>query len=196
MDVPTKNSGDLDEFYIQALLLSKVVTRLLKKQGDIDLYKKPAIAKHPITEFAGRMRVTGVTKFEYKTYISVVNFYLTDQDKDKNKALGAIIIYICENYIVDLLKKLGYPVVDEDDEDALEDAIGTFCNLIAGNFKAGLTQLGYKELAMSHFLAYQNDILNGIAYDKTQTELYELTFTIKGEKWIVIDYTMGPIPQV
>ena len=76
----------------------------------------------------------------------------------------------------------------------LEDACGTFCNLIAGNFKSGLTQLGYVELIMSHFSGFQNEILNGVEFHPSQKQMYEINYEIEGEKRIVTELCMGPVP--
>ena len=124
-----------------------------------------------------------------------INFYENEEKLENNKALGAIVLYIPEFHVVKLLNSLGYPVYDENDEVSLEDACGAFCNLIAGNFKSGLTQLGYKELAMSHFSSYQNDVINGVPFSPDQKHCYAIGFVIKGEKKMMIDLTMGRVPQ-
>ena len=192
-----ENKKDPDDLYVQALLLAKVVERVLKHRADIELSSAPKVELKPITEFIKRMRISGLTKFDERTYISTVNFYKNEKDGEQKKAIGAIIIYLPEMYVFKLLNELQYPaVIDEDDQAALLDACGTFCTIVAGNFKSGLTQLGYQELVMSHFSNYQNDVLNGVEYDPTQKELYEINFEIKGVKRIVADLTMGPILKV
>lgn len=196
MTMDTSDFKEKDEFYIQALLLAEVVKRILEKQADIILKEKPALTKKPITEFCKRMRISSVGKFDGKTYISTINFYETEEDLQGHTALGALILYIKEDYVFPLFQKLNYPDIDETDEEAIEDACGTFCNLVAGNFKSGLTQLGYKELFMSHFSSYQNDILNGVEYHPDEKELYEVSIRIRDEVCIILDLTMGPIPKI
>ncbi len=191
---PSDVDKTIDEFYIQALMLSKVVMRLLKKKAHITLTRKPALIIKPVTEFMQRLRVSGITKFEGKTYLSTINFYEKEEDIENHQAMGALIVYIGEEYIVELLKKMDYPDVDEDEEEALEDACGTFCNLIAGNFKSGLTQLGYIELVMSHFSGFQNEVLNGVEFHPAQKQMYEIDYEIEGEKRIVTELCMGPVP--
>lgn len=195
MPQPKDKDQAFDPFYVQALLAAEVVRRILKRKGELELSNHPTFVLKPITEFSGRMRVTGLAKFEEKTFIGTVNFYLSVEDLAAHHTVGALILYIPETYIVRLLQDLGYPVFDEDDEEALEDATGTFCNLIAGNFKSGLTQMGYQELQMSHFLTFQNDVLNGIEYHASQTQYYEIGFEIKDRKRLIVDLTVGPIPQ-
>ena len=185
-----------DEFYIQALLLAEVIKRIVKKRASLQISAVPKLQLQPILEFMKRMRVNGLTKFDEKTYISTVNFYENAAKMVLHQALGAIVLYIPEHYVVKLFRELEYPALEDEEESSLEDACGTFCNLIAGNFKTGLTQLGYRELVMSHFSTFQNDILNGVEYDPTQKQLYEISFDIKEEKKIVVDFTMGLIPKL
>ena len=184
-----------DEFYIQALIIAEVVKRILLKRGKIKLSSKPVITLKPITEFIKRMRIVGLEKFDEKTFISTINFYLNEKDEEAGKAIGAIILYVAESYIGTLLRTLGYPDVEEDDTDLIEDAVGTLCNLIAGSFKTGLRQLDYKDLIMSHFTSFENEVLNGVAYNPTQKNLYEIIFEIGGKKSLVVDLTMAPLPK-
>ena len=184
----------IDVFYMQALTLAKVVMRILTKKASISLSKDPDIVKKPITEFMQRMRVSSLEKFETTTYISTINFYGDDKALKEHRALGAIVLYVEEEYIVELLSRLNYPDVNTFDEEAIEDACGTFCNLIAGSYKNGLTQLGFKDLTMSHFSSYRNYVLNGVEYCYGQKFKYEICLEVNGIKRIYLDLTMGPTP--
>lgn len=196
MDLPLDDNKQLDELYIQALMLSKVIRRILDKKADIKLSRNPTYILKPVTEFMNRLRVSSIEKFEEKTYISTINFYKNSADLAQHNALGALIIYVGESYLVKLIKDLNYPEVDEDDTESMVDAIGTFCNLIAGNFKAGLTQLGYIELVMSHFSGYENDVLAGVEFSPDQGAMYEIQFEIGGEKRIIAELSMSHIPMM
>ena len=195
MEKPEEIKEDLDEFYVQALMLAEVVRRILKQKADTELSRKPILELKPISHFMRRMRISSYEKFNETTYISAVNFFKTEEDMEEHNAVGAIVIYIGEDYIVRLFQDLGYPVFDEDDQESLEDACGTFCNLIAGNFKSGLAQLGYKDLFMSPFSSYRNEIINGVECDPDQLQKYEIHFEIKDKKRIVADLTMGILPK-
>jgi len=185
-----------EEDYIQALVLAEVIKRILKRRAGIDLSDKPLFELKPITEFMQRMRVSSLEKFSQTTYIATINYYVSEENQKKHQAIGAIVVYISEDYIGTLFKELHYPVIDEDDQDAATDACGTFCNLVAGNFKAGLGQLGYQELYMSHFMGYQNEVIEGVMFDPKQNQKYEISFEINGIKRIIIDLTMGQIPII
>lgn len=192
--IPLDDNDQLDERYIQALMLSRVIKRILKKRADIELSSNPVFIEKPIAEFMNRLKIDSIDKFNETTYISSINFYKDRASLDKHEALGALIIYVGASYLVELVKKLDYPEVDEDDPEAMLDAIGTFCNLIAGNFKAGLTQLGYIELVMSHFSGYENKVLLGVDFSPNESRMYEIEFEIRGEKRIVAEFSMAPIP--
>ena len=140
----------------------------------------------------------GMTEWKELYYnLSYEELYKHETDADQHLALGAIILYIAENYCGKLIRKLEYPLfTDDDDPEYQLDACGTLCNLIAGNFKNGLTQLGYKELYMSYYSTYENEVINGVEFDPTQTICYEINFEINGERRLVIDYTTGLVPRL
>ena len=190
------NINKPEDLKVQSILLGEVVRRILKKRAEIELSSKPIFEIKPITEFKKRLRATALGKFEGTTYIASVNFYTDQENMDKGKSIGAVIIYVAEEYIAKLLQKFNYPISDEDDQEALQDACGTLCNLIAGNFKSGLTQLGYIELFMSHYSTYLNEVVNGIPYSSFETDLYEISFDIAGKKRIVAELTMGAVPRL
>ncbi|MBP9855452.1 MAG: chemotaxis protein CheX [Candidatus Omnitrophica bacterium] len=194
VNIPKDDNDRLDERYIQALMLARVVKRILKKRANIDLSSNPIFIVKPIAEFMNRIRVSSLSKFDETTYISTVNFYKSRDDLDKHDAVGVMIIYVGQSYLVELIKKLNYPDVDEDNQEVMLDSIGTLCNLIAGNFKTGLTQLGYIELVMSHFSGYENNVLMGIEFSPNETQMYEIQFEVDGKRRIVAEISMAPLP--
>jgi len=196
MTPPPSNDQNTDSFYVQGLLIAEVAKRLLNRRAGIQLSKiESSFELKPITEFMGRMRVSSIEKFATTTYISTINFYKNDKDMERHKALGVIVVYIEGKYIFELLKKMDYPIDDFQDEEMLEDGCGTFCNLLAGNFKSGLTQLGYAELSMSPFTSFRNEVLEGVEYDFSQEQKYEVSIMIDGVKRIMIDLTIGDLPK-
>lgn len=197
-----KNNSDklnqlLDPFYVNALLLAEVVKRILDLKASMQMSKVSGFEIKPVTEFMRKMRVSSLDKFDSATYVSVINYFKNLDDMEKHKAVGTLVVYVEEEFIGDLLRKLDYPISedDEDDEKLLLDGVGTMCNLIAGNFKSGLTQLGYQELEMSHFISFRNEILNGVDYCLEQDKKYEISFEIKGKKRIVTELNLGSVPK-
>jgi len=111
-----------DGLYEQALCLTNAIVKILEYKG-IELGSRPIPKLRPIVESNRRMRVTSFNRLHGVTYIAAINFYQDDPHTQKNKALGAVIIYIGEKYIVELFAAMGYPGLDETDENALKDAL-------------------------------------------------------------------------
>ena len=63
MEKKYKKLKELDEYYVQALLLAEVVRRILEVKANVRLKKKPKIQRKPIAEFMKRMRVSTLGKF-------------------------------------------------------------------------------------------------------------------------------------
>lgn len=185
----------MDPKRVQAILLSKVIERTLKKRADISLSDKPEIKISAVVDFMKRMRVWCLDKFSKDTFVSFVTFYKTQEEMEKHLPVATILIYVIEDYLGYLIRRMGYPEPDDDDEEALVDACGTFTNIVAAKFKHGLTQIGYSELEMSHFSSYRNEILSGVEYDRSMKEKYEISFEIRGHKRIVAELVCGDIPQ-
>ncbi len=187
---------NLDEYNVQALMLAEVIKRILERKAEIQLSGPSQFIRKPISEFMKKMRVSSVEKFDTATYIATINFFKDYTDFNEGRPVGTLILYIEGNYIGELMAKLKYTLEDEDDQNELEAACGTFCNLIAGNFKSGLAQLGYPGLEMSHFSTYHNDVFEGVPYPVEQKEKYEIAFEIKGKIKIYADLIMGKIPRI
>lgn len=194
MDDPKKK--EMSEFYIQTLMLVEVIKRILDRKASIFNTRVVDFNLKPIVEFKNRMRVSSLDKFDGITYVSVVYFFLNEDLQKENKPVGTLVIYMEDEYLEELLRKLDYPKIDVDDQDAVEDACGTICNLIAGNFKSGLTQLGYQELMMSHFRSFRTEVVNGVEYDFTQKQKYEIGFEVRDHRRIVVELVMGKIPKI
>jgi hypothetical protein len=184
-----------DDLYLQAVCLTEVILRTFEHKGKLDVTSQPVPKIRPIVSVNGRMKAESLGKFNGSTYIAVINFYLDADDAGDQRAVGALVVYIGEKYIVDLFAQMGYPGLDEDNDQEMEDAVGTFCNIIAGKFKLALKQLGFVELEMGHFLSYENRIPEGVAYDTRQSRKYEIIFEIDNENALIAELTLGNIPK-
>ena len=74
MSKSIKDFKNLDEFYVQALLLAEVTRRILSVKANVRLSSKPVMKVKPISEFRKRMRISSLEKFDTSTYISTINF--------------------------------------------------------------------------------------------------------------------------
>jgi len=187
-----KQNSELDKF---AAMLEK---------GTIDLFKEREVSfsgaatkeKRKIIEYDGRMRADGMEKFDNEpTYVSAVNFYTSEADMEKQKTLGALIVYVEQSYIAKLMKMLQYPPIDDESDDAMRDSCGTLCNIIAGRFKSEIAQEGYVELEMSHFSNYRNSAFKGVSFCFSEFDVYQMNFDIDKTKRLVIEMTIGPVPK-
>lgn len=188
-------SDQAKELFYLATLLSNEVKEMLKEQGGIHLSRSPLLAQRPITEFVRRIRIDGMEKFNGPTLVAFVNFYRNVKEMHKTKVLGALVFYVEEAYLPELLKKLQYPAIDYEDEAGLIDACGTLCNIVAGRFKSAMAKVGYKELEMSPFMSFKNTSINGVPFDPSQEFKQEISYEIDQRKRIVVELTMGPVPH-
>ena len=188
-----KENPELDKF---AELLEKGTIALFQERGEVAFSGPVEKERRKIVEYEGRLRADGMEKFDNNpTYVSAVNFYANEVELKKNKALGALIIYVQQDYMARLMKLLQYPPVDDENEQAMLDSSGTLCNIIGGKFKSEISSAGYVELAWSHFITYRNNSVRGVDFCFSEYELYQLIFKIEGQKRLVMDLTMGTIPR-
>ncbi len=184
-----------DNLRAMAIVLAGAVRKVFEKRG-VKFTSRPILERKPVVEFMKRMRVFGMEKFPSPTYISTINFFISKKEMDKKEALGVIALYIEQDFMARLIKLLNYPQIDEDDEEQVKDAGGAICNLIGGQFKTDLSLMGFWELEMSHFSSYRNSAAMGVPFYHKVLEKFELSFYLKGEKRLVMEISMGPIPRV
>jgi len=140
------------------------------------------------------MRADGMEKFNDPTFVSTVNYYASVKDMEKHSAVGALVVYVEQSYIVTLLKILKYPPVDDEDENAMKDSCGTLCNIFAGHFKSKISSMGFIELEMSPFFNYRNTASAGVEFCFKEYDKYEASFYFDNKKRLVVEMTMGAIP--
>ncbi len=191
-----KENPDLETF---ADLLIKGTVGLYQERGEVEFSGPPQKTKRQIVDAGGsgkRMRADGMEKFDNEpTYVSVVNYYVSAKDLEKDKAVGALVVYVQQAYIARMMRLLKYPPIDDEDEQAMMDSCGTLCNIIAGRFKSEVSQAGYIELEMSHFKNYRNSAFAGVGFCPTEYHLYEVSFLIERAKRLVLEMSMGVVPR-
>lgn len=183
-----------DQLYNLAVILSGSIRKLFEGRG-LRFSSIPSIKKRPIVEFMHRMRVFGMEKFNNPAFVATINYYLNTKEMNKKAVWGLIAIYIEQDYLDKMIDNLQYPNVDEENIEDMKDACGAICNLIGGQFRIDLVNLGYANLEMSHFTSYRNSSDRGVDFYNKVREKYEINFYIKGEKRLVAEITMGPIPK-
>ncbi|MBF0387170.1 MAG: hypothetical protein HQL20_04870 [Candidatus Omnitrophica bacterium] len=187
--------GTNEELYALSAILVSAVKKMLAQKGDIHLSKDPEVREKETIQFAHRMRVDGLEKFNGRTLVAALNFYVDKERMAQEKALGALIVYIPEDYIARLMWLLDYGRIDEDNEAEVLDACGTVTNLIAGYFVKELCGHGYIHLEMGHFTTFINAPLNGIDFHSQEKVKHEMAFFFREEKRMVLELTMGPLKR-
>lgn len=193
----SKNSGNNSEaLFTLALALTAAIKKIFYERAEAKFSQEPIIDKKPIIQFVKRMRIDAMEKFNQTTIFSVVHYYKDVDHLERNLPIGCIIIYIEKKFVPELLRLLKYPYIDYDDEAEVKDGCGAISNLIAGQFKKEFIALGYKDLEMSHFKSFINNVQDGIDFPKDEKESYEIGFHIDGIKRMVVDMVMADLPKV
>lgn len=183
---------DIEKF---ANILMKGTEGLFAERAEVKFSKPAEKILGTIVEYQGKIQADGMEKFNNEAaYVSAVNYYLNAADMAKKKAVGALIVYVPQNYMAKLMKHLKYPPVDDENENALLDSCGTLCNILAGRFKSEISAAGYIELEMSHFKTYRNNAVPGVDFCSSEFDFYTINYYLENEKRMVFDMTMGVVP--
>ena len=153
--------------------------------------KDPEISERNVVEYASRMRVSGLEKFNGPCFVAAVNYYLTPADEKAQKAHGALMIFLEEENAARFLKGMGYTGFHDDDEEMISQKSGELCTAVAENFKSDLSKLGQKDLILSKPVIQKNDIPEGVAFPYEQYKYSELSFHLWKKKIFVVDVVVG-----
>ena len=165
----------------------------LHKRSSLTFSSEPTFRERTIIEYKSRMRVFGMELFNGPCYISTVNYYLSEADKDERNPCGAFVLYIEEGCAARLLKALGYKGFNEDDDASMAAACGEACEMFADEYRGELIPLGYKDLIVSKSKNYHNNVLEGIEFSYDQYVKCETSFNLWRQKAFVVDITLKPV---
>ncbi len=180
----------LEDLFTGSLALSAAVKKIFYEKSQSKFSAEPIVVKKNIVQFAKRMRVDGLSKFDSTTVIAAVNFFTDAKSLERETPCGTIIVYIERTYLPDMLRLLKYPYINDDDDMDVLDGAGAIINLIAGAFKRELININFQDLEMSHFQSYLNQAINGIAFPFNQRYGYEISFDIEGVRRLNIEMVM------
>lgn len=175
---------------------SGVIESVLSKMSGIVPTDQPQSKEMDIIEYEGRMRVGGMEKFNAPSFISVVNFYLSTGDRDRHKAKGALVAYVDFENAGKIFNSLGFAIPDDEEDHSMMEACGKFAELLADSLKKELATLGYQDLVMSVPHNYKNSIIEGVEFSADQKIKYEFSFFYWRRKAIVVEITLGNVPQL
>lgn len=176
--------------------MMSVMEAALAKMSGIVSTEQPQVVEKEVIEYENRLRVTGMEKFNAPSFISVINFYLSQADMDRHKgAKGAMIFYVDSENSGKLFKALGFPTNDDEDDISMMNSCGEVCNVVGKGFKDELVKAGYVDLFMSPAHNYKNSILEGVEFSTDQTTMHEFCFFYWKRKSIVVELTLAAVPM-
>ncbi len=189
-------SGPAESAFTLALALTAAVKKIFYEKTATTFTGEPKMVKKPIIHFVRRMRVDAMEKFNTTTVFSVVEFAPNEEGLHKQAYMVSLIIYLEQKFLPEFLRLLQYPYIDSDDEEEVKDGCGTIANLIGGQYKRELAQLGYKDMMMSPFESHINSAMDGVGIPDGPTEKYEISFEIEGAKRLVVEMiTLEMLPK-
>ncbi|MDE2028207.1 MAG: response regulator [Candidatus Omnitrophica bacterium] len=179
-----------------ALALSAAIKKIFFEKSETTFSSEPRIEKHPITQFVHRMRVDAMEKFNATTACATVHFAVNQEALDRREYLLMLVVYLEQRFLPEFLRLLQYPYIEFDNEAEVMDGCGTVANLIAGQYKREMIQLGYKDLMMSPFESYINAPPDGLAIPRGVEDKYEISFDVEGTKRLVVELvTLDMLPK-
>ena len=168
--------------------------QMLEKLGTITPSGEPKAEESAIIEYDGRMRISGMEKFNSTSFISVVNFYLNQGDMQRQKSKGVMVLYFEGENMSKFLKAFGIRFPDDEDDKSMMDACGQVAAAVADEFKAELTRKGFVELVASKPHNYKNNVIEGVEYSTDQKTKQTVSFFYFRTKVIAADLTMAALP--
>jgi hypothetical protein len=189
-------ANDSESIFTLALALSAAVKKIFYEKSEMTFSSEPTLEKRPVILYFEEMRVDAMEKFNSTTVFSVIDFAATEEGLEKQQYLITIVVYLEKNFLPDFLRLLQYPYIDSDDEIEVKDGCGTLVNLIAGQYKKEMANLGYKDVMMSTFESHINTAVDGVRIPKGATEKYEINFEIEGTKRLAVEMvTQAKFPK-
>jgi hypothetical protein len=171
-----------------------VVTDAFKELCHVEPGAEPVVVEKEIIEYDGRMRLSPMEKFNGPACVGVVTYHLSEKDQKDNIAVGTFALFIKEDVVEKVLKALGRPKADMDNDEVVLDGIGEFCRILAENVRKGFAAEGYSSLLASEPLKYRNAVPEGVPFDYALFRKQELTFNFWNRNCVVIEACLGHVP--
>lgn len=148
-----------------------------------------------IVEYYGRMRALSMNDFNASIYISVINYYLSDADKERNKPKGALLTYVDSENAGKLYKGMELGVVDDEDDASMMAGCAKLCIKMSEGVKSALTNQGFAPLVASEPQTFKNSITHGVNFSLDQKKKAQMGFFFWKRKALVVELTLASIPQ-
>lgn len=171
--------------------VSNVITTMCHQE----FTQEPKFREKEIIEYNSRMRVFGLEKFNGPSYISSVNLYRNNGSHDiqnVDDVLGTMVLYLEPEAAQKIIKSLGMEI-NVNDENMILDNCGEFCNLVAGQYKNKIMEMGYEDLILSAPTNFINDVPGGVRFCYDEYRYYETEFFLWKALALVVAVCMGPV---
>ncbi len=187
--------ADKDEYLEELANIFKDViqAKLVATEKLVTEEEPPQIEKKDIIEYQRNLRVPGMGKFNAPCYVSAINYFRSEKDKEAKNACGAAILYMEDADIDKKLKILEFTDFDGDEQDQVK---GKCCELLqqfSDQFLSKIGAKGYPNLVSGDTFGGRNTIQDGVPFSYDQYELYEVKFFIKDSPFLVLDLSMTKI---
>ena len=167
------------------------IQKTLEEHCSVIFTKEAKVEQRDIIEYASRLRVFGLEKFNDSCYIGVVNLYETPEELKQKKTCGIIIIYVREESAERLFKALLKGQEGEDEELLMENT-KELCRLVFQNFKRKVVQFGYQNLLAGEQEVYLSNVEEGVPFPYDEDTLYQVNCTLWREKVLVAELVLAP----
>ena len=150
----------------------------------------PTVKTQKVVEYEGRMSVAAMEKFNGPTYISSVSFYLNEQDRDKHRAKGALVLYLEATNAEKILRAFGHPITEDEEEEETLNSCGKLCTSLAEALNQSLAAQGNPQLILSSPISDKNSLHGGVEFSADQTQKQEISFSFWRKKALAVDVTL------
>lgn len=171
-------------------ILKKCMEDILGKTS-LSLTQDTVVVERDIIEYASRMRIFGMEKFNGACALSCVNFSVSEEALKSGNTIGGLIVFIEEEEIGRTLKSMGYTDFHDDIDEEVFKKMGELCKKISDSFKEAVKAQGYPDFFISAPAGYKNDIPEGILFPYSEYKYHEITFYMWKKKVIVLNVILA-----
>ena len=177
-------------------LVMKTVTEIFEKMSKEKFSRQPVTKRRPIiVEGEDRMMASGFFKNFGRSYISSINYYLTQGHAQRHKPSGTLVVYVSQIVAEQLFKSMNLLTKSKVDDALLADLCGELCNMFAGDFKTKLVSAGYRDLLISSPVNFLDKSSEGVEFNFDLDFYQEFQFYLYNEKAIVVDVALTALPK-
>ncbi len=176
-----------------AEILKRVVLELFARDNRVQFSDEPLLVEKDILEYDSRMRATAIDKFNASAYLAAVNFYRSEQDSKVHQALGVLILNLKETATESILKAVGIKDFEEDEPEVAAPKCGEFCQWLAQEYQKALIAEGYPALHLSQAVFGRNSLASGVEFCYEEYQKIDIEFSLKKNKVMVLELSLGPI---